>query len=123
MLRRQNESLWPSGFYGIHATTNDISTLRFWCRDFLAIFGLLKFSGSFLYWSYFHRFCWVPLYGIREYIGYSMASNDDEQPNVTTADQQLINKFARLHQNFAQIKVLKFIVNEKVVGNLFSRYR
>ncbi|VDL83837.1 unnamed protein product [Nippostrongylus brasiliensis] len=25
-------------------------------------------------------------------------------PNVTSADQQLINKFARLHQNFTQIK-------------------
>ncbi|RCN51703.1 prefoldin subunit [Ancylostoma caninum] len=25
-------------------------------------------------------------------------------PTVTTADQQLINKFARLHQNFSQIK-------------------
>ncbi|CAJ0936907.1 unnamed protein product, partial [Mesorhabditis belari] len=34
-----------------------------------------------------------------------MASGDsDEQPNVTAADQQLINKFARLHQNFAQIR-------------------
>ncbi|KAK6052588.1 hypothetical protein COOONC_09907 [Cooperia oncophora] len=25
-------------------------------------------------------------------------------PTVTSADQQLINKFARLHQNFTQIK-------------------
>lgn len=25
-------------------------------------------------------------------------------PNVTSADQQLINKFARLHQNFSHIK-------------------